>query len=155
MGMITMPRLLEERTESRNRPTTSPNLSPRAHQASEVFERVRTTLVDLLHLRACRKEKGLGNRPMMRLERDGQVLLAVGFGASIDGASWTRDRAARRPARQDSGRFVLTPTQGSEVPLQPRVVAVRTGRPGRASLAPRLHRRVAGGVGADGRLTSW
>ena len=107
--------------------------------APEVLERVRGTLVDLLHLRACRYEEGLGARPMMRLEHDGQVLLG--------GRIWGVDRmglpgpeiellVAHRG--ETLGRFILTPTPGFEVPLQPRVVAVALADQAGAALRPRL-----------------
>lgn len=107
--------------------------------APEVLERVRATLVDLLHLRACRYEDGLGTRPMMRLEHDGQVLLG--------GRIWGVDRmglpgpeiellVAHRG--ETLGRFILTPTPGLEVPLQPRVVAVALADQVGAVLRPRL-----------------
>ena len=52
--------------------------------ATDVRERVRNALVDLLHLRACRYEEGSSARPIMRLEHDGHVLLG--------GRVWSVDR---------------------------------------------------------------
>ena len=107
--------------------------------APEVLERVRATLVDLLHLRGCRYEEGIGGRPMMRLEHDGHVLLG--------GSLWSVDRMGLPGPEiellvshrgQALGRFILTPTPGFEVPLQPRVVAVALADQAGAALRPRL-----------------
>jgi K+-sensing histidine kinase KdpD len=107
--------------------------------AADVLERVRSALVDLLHLRACRYEMGRSTRPMMRLEHDGHVLLGGRFW-SVDRMGlpgpeielWVRNRG------DTLGRFILTPTAGYEVPLQPRVVAVALADQVGASLRPRL-----------------
>lgn len=107
--------------------------------ATEVREQVRRSLVDLLHLRACRYEEGFGTRPMMRLEHDGQVLLG--------GRIWSVERMGLPGPeiellvqnRGDAlGRFILTPTPGYEVPLQPRVVAVALADQVGATLRTRL-----------------
>jgi K+-sensing histidine kinase KdpD len=91
----------------------------------DVRERVRSALVDLLHLRACRYEVGPNTRPIMRLEHDGHVLLG--------GQVWAVERMGLpgpeiellvQNRGEPLGRFILTPTPGYEVPLQPRVVAV-------------------------------
>ena len=108
---------------------------------ADVREQVRIALVKLLHLRACRYEAGLDQdaRPMMRLEHDGYVLLG--------GRVWDVDRMGLpgpelellvQHRGQVLGRFVLTPTPGHEVPLQPRVVAVALADQVGASLRPRL-----------------
>ncbi len=110
--------------------------------ASDVVERVRTALVELLHLRACRYEDGLSARPMMRLDHDAQVLLG--------GRLWGVDRLGLPGPEiellvehrgKTLGRFLLTPTPGYEVPLEPRVVAVALADQVGASL--RLHLRSA------------
>ena len=107
--------------------------------ATDVREQVRSALVDLLHLRACRYEKGRSDRAMMRLEHDGHVLLG--------GRLWGVDRMGLPGPEiellvQDRGRvlgrFVLTPTPGYEVPLQPRVVAVALADQVGAALRPEL-----------------
>lgn len=109
--------------------------------AAEVCERVRSALVALLHLRACRYETAPdpSARPMMRLEHDGQVLLG--------GRVWGVDRMGLPGPEIELlvqhrghvlGRFVLTPTPGLEVPLQPRVVAVALADQVGASLRPGL-----------------
>ncbi len=106
---------------------------------SEVVERVRTELIGLLHLRACRYEHGLSAGPMMRLEHDGHVLLG--------GRLWAVDRMGLPGPEiellvthrgKDLGRFVLTPTPGYEVPFQPRVVAVALADQVGASFRPQL-----------------
>ena len=109
--------------------------------ATDVREQVRIALIDLLHLRACRYEENLDPdaRPMLRLEHDGQVLLG--------GRMWSVERMGLPgpeiellvQRRGDTlGRFVLTPTPGYEVPLQPRVVAVALADQVGAALRPRL-----------------
>ena len=107
--------------------------------ASKVLELVAAHLVDLLHLRACRYESGPSLRPMRRLEHDGHVLLA--------GRVWGVDRIGLpgpeielivQHRGETLGRFVLTPTPGYEVPLQPRVVAVALADQAGASLRPHL-----------------
>ena len=107
--------------------------------ANEVHEQVRGALVDLLHLRTCRYEADRSTRPMMRLEHDGQVLLG--------GRIWSVERMGLPGPeiellvqnRGDTlGRFILTPTPGYEVPLQPRVVAVALADQVEAALRPRL-----------------
>ena len=76
---------------------------------------------------------------MMRLEHDGQVLLG--------GRLWGVDRMGLPgPAMEllvqhrgeTLGRFILTPTPGFEVPLQPRVVAVALADQVGAALRPWL-----------------
>ena len=70
--------------------------------ASDVVERVRTALVELLHLRACRYEDGLSARPMMRLDHDAQVLLGGRlWGVDRLGLPGPEDPAPRRAQRQD------------------------------------------------------
>ena len=107
--------------------------------ASKVLELVAAHLVDLLHLRARRYESGPSPRPMRRLEHDGHVLLA--------GRVWGVDRIGLpgpeielivQHRGETLGRFVLTPTPGYEVPLQPRVVAVALADQVGASLRPHL-----------------
>jgi K+-sensing histidine kinase KdpD len=109
--------------------------------AAEVREKVNSALVDLLHLRACRYEptQDPNARPMMRLEHDGHVLLG--------GRVWGVDRMGLPGPEiellvqrwgQVLGRFVLTPTPGYEVPLEPRVVAVALADQVGASLRPHL-----------------
>lgn len=107
--------------------------------ASEIVERVRATLVDLLHLRACRYEDGPSIRPMMRLDHDAHVFLG--------GRLWAVDRMGLPGPEiellvehrgQTLGRFLLTPTPGHEVPLEPRVVAVALADQVGASLRPHV-----------------
>jgi K+-sensing histidine kinase KdpD len=107
--------------------------------ATDVREQVRSALIDLLHLRACRYEVGPSTRPMMRLEHDGHVLLG--------GRVWSVERMGLPGPeiellvqnRGDTlGRFILTPTPGYEVSLQPRVVAVALADQVGAALRPRL-----------------
>lgn len=107
--------------------------------ASEIVERVRAELIDLLHLRACRYEDGPSPRPTMRLDHDAQVFLG--------GRLWSVDRMGLPGPEiellvehrgKTLGRFLLAPTPGYEIPLEPRVVAVALADQVGASLHPHL-----------------
>jgi K+-sensing histidine kinase KdpD len=107
--------------------------------ASEVVERARQELIDLLHLRSCRYTSGPRERPAMQLESDGQVL--------IGGAVWAVDVMGlpgpelELPVRSrglTQGRFLLTPTPGHPVSLQRRVVAVALADQVGAAVRPQL-----------------
>ena len=107
---------------------------------SEVLERVRRELVDLLHLRACRYESHLGERPMMRLEHDGQVWLGGRvWGIDDMGLPGPELELLVQRRGQTLGRFVLTPTPGHPVSLQRREVAVALADQAGASLRSQLH----------------
>jgi hypothetical protein len=107
--------------------------------ATEVREQVCSALVDLLHLRACRYEVGLGARPMMRLEHDAHVLLGGRvWGVERMGLPGPEIELLVQNRGQILGRFVLTPTPGYEVPLQPRVVAVALADQVGAAIRPQL-----------------
>ena len=109
----------------------------------EVVERVRSELIDLLHLQACRYESGSADRPVMRLEHDGHVFLG--------GRVWGVDRMGLpgpeiellvQSQGRTLGRFVMTPTPGYEVSYERRVVAVAIADQVGASLRPLLGPRV-------------
>jgi len=107
--------------------------------AADVREQVRSALIDLLHLRACRYEDGRSVRPIMRLEHDGQVLLGGRvWGVERMGLPGPEMELLVQHRGETLGRFVLTPTPGYEVPLQPRVVAVALADQVGAALRPRL-----------------
>jgi K+-sensing histidine kinase KdpD len=107
--------------------------------ATDVREQVRRALVDLLQLRACRYEVGLDARPMMRLEHDGHVLLGGRvWGVERMGLPGPEIELLVQNRGQALGRFVLTPTPGYEVPLQPRVVAVALADQVGAAIRPQL-----------------
>jgi hypothetical protein len=106
---------------------------------TEVREHVCGALVELLHLRACRYEVGLGARPMMRLEHNGHVLLGGRvWGVERMGLPGPEIELLVQNRGQVLGRFVLTPTPGYEVPLQPRVVAVALADQVGAAIRPQL-----------------
>lgn len=107
--------------------------------AHQVIERARTELTDLLHLRDCRYESGLPERPGARIEHDGRVVLA--------GIVWDTDRMGLpgpeltllvESRGQTLGHFVLTPTPGYPVPARRLVVAVTIADQVGAALRPRL-----------------
>jgi len=107
--------------------------------AADVRELVRRALVDLLHLRGCRYEEGLSARPIMRLEHDGNVLLGGRmWGVERMGLPGPEMELLVQNRGDTLGRFILTPTPGYEVPLQPRVVAVALADQVGAALRPRL-----------------
>jgi hypothetical protein len=90
-----------------------------------VIQQARTELITLLHLRTCRFESGAATRPLVRIETDGQVVLA--------GNVWDVDRMGLPGPELElvvqwrgrmQGRFVLTPTPGYPVSLERRIVAV-------------------------------
>ncbi len=109
----------------------------------EVVERVRSELIDLMHLQACRYESGSAERPVLRLEHDGRVFLG--------GRVWGVDRMGLpgpeiellvQSQGRTLGRFVMTPTPGYEVSYERRVVAVAIADQVGASLRPLLGSRV-------------
>ena len=107
--------------------------------ATGVREQVSVALVELLHLRACRYEDGRSDRPAMRLEHDGRVLLGGRvWGVERMGLPGPEIELLVQHRGETLGRFVLTPTPGFEVPLQPRVVAIALADQVGAALRPRL-----------------
>ena len=107
--------------------------------ATAVREQVSSALVDLLHLRNCRYEDGPSVRPAMRLDHDGRVLLGGRvWGVEHMGLPGPEIELLVQHRGETLGRFVLTPTPGYEVPLQPRVVAVALADQVGAALRPRL-----------------
>ena len=105
----------------------------------DVIERARGDLVGLLYLRSCRFDEGASERPMARVEHDGQVVYG--------GAIWAVDSMGLpgpeielviQGRGQPLGRFLLTPTPGLSVSLQRRVVAVALADQVGGVLTPRL-----------------
>jgi K+-sensing histidine kinase KdpD len=105
----------------------------------DVIERARGELVGLLYLRSCRYDEGASERPMARIEHDGQVVHG--------GALWAVDQIGLpgpeielvvQGRGQPLGRFLLTPTPGLPVSLQRRVVAVALADQVGGVLNPRL-----------------
>ena len=93
--------------------------------APDVIERARSDLVALLYLGSCRYDSEMSERPMFRIEYDGQVFLG--------GRVWAVDQMGLPGPEielliygrgETLGRFVLKPTPGLPVTLQRRVVAV-------------------------------
>ena len=109
----------------------------------EVVARVRNELIDLLHLQACRYESGSADRPMLRLEHDGQVFLGGGvWGVHRMGLPGPEIELLVQSQGRPLGRFVMTPTAGYEVSYERRVVAVAIADQVGASLRPLLGARV-------------
>jgi K+-sensing histidine kinase KdpD len=105
----------------------------------EVVERVRNELIYLLHLQACRYKAGSSDRPMMRLEHDGQVFLGGRlWGVDRMGLPGPEIELVVQSQGHTLGRFVMTPTPGHEVALERRVVAVAIADQVGASLRPHL-----------------
>src|ERR1019366_2889094 len=76
----------------------------------EVLERVRSELIDLLHLRACRYESGQPERPLMRVGHDGHVILAGNvWGVHRVGLPGPELALLVQSRGQTLGRFILTP----------------------------------------------
>jgi hypothetical protein len=107
--------------------------------ALEVIERVRTELIELLDLRECRYEPGLPERSRMRIEPSGQVILGGNvWGVHEMGLPGPELDLLVQARGQTLGRFVLKPTPGLPVALQPRVVAVAIADQVGAALRPQL-----------------
>jgi len=107
--------------------------------ADDVIERVRVELIQLLHLRDCRYEPGEAERPRMRIEPDGQVVLGGKlWGVHRVGLPGPELELPVQRRGQTLGRYVLRPTPGFPVPLQRRIVAVALADQAGAALVPRL-----------------
>jgi K+-sensing histidine kinase KdpD len=105
----------------------------------EVIERVRTELIELLHLRACHYEPGLPERRRTQIEHDGQVILAGGvWGVHRVGLPGPELELLVQGRGETLGRFVLKPTPGYPVSRQRRLVAVALADQVGAALLPRL-----------------
>jgi Domain of unknown function (DUF4118) len=93
--------------------------------ALQVIDRVEGDLIELLHLRGCRYEAGPPERPRLRIETDGHVLLGGKvWGVHSMGLPGPELELPVQTRGQTVGRFVLQPTPGLAVSLQQRVVAV-------------------------------
>jgi K+-sensing histidine kinase KdpD len=107
--------------------------------ALEVIERVRTELVELLHLRSCRYEPGPAERPRMRLERNGHVIIGGKvWGVHEMGLPGPELELLVQARGHALGRFVLKPTPGRPVSFQRRIVAVAITDQVGAALRPQL-----------------
>ena len=93
--------------------------------AVQVIDRAQEGLIDLLALRDCRYEPGPPERPRLRIESDGNVILgATSWGVESMGLPGPELELPVQTRGRTLGRFVLKPTPGLAVPLQRRVVAV-------------------------------
>ncbi len=109
----------------------------------EVVERVRKELIPLLHLQRCHYESGATKQPIMRLEHDGHVFLG--------GRTWAVDRLGLPGPEIELlvqiqghalGRFILTPSAGTPVSHERRLVAVAIADQVGPSLRPLLGSRI-------------
>ena len=108
--------------------------------ATEVLARVNEELIELLHLRAARYERGSTERPVFRIEHDGQVILGGRiWGVHSVGLPGPEIELVVQSRGQTLGRFVLTPTAGYPVSRERRVVAVALADQAGAALRPQLH----------------
>ena len=109
----------------------------------EVIERVRGEMVSLLHLRECRYESGQAEHITRRLEHDGRVLLG-GRAWAVDtlGLPGPEIELLVQVQGRVLGRFILTPTPGTPVSYERRVVAVAIADQVGPSLRPLLGSRV-------------
>ena len=108
----------------------------------DVIERVRKEMISLLHLRDCRYESGQAEHTMRRLEHDGRVLLG-GRAWAVDslGLPGPEIELLVQVQGRVLGRFVLTPTPGTPVSYEQRVVAVAIADQVGPSLRPLLGSR--------------
>jgi len=91
---------------------------------AEVIDRAGRALEDLLHLRSCRFEAGPSLRPMARIGPDGTVVHASVIWPVHDvGLPGPQTELPVVWRGEVQGRFLLTPTPGWPIPLEPRVVA--------------------------------
>jgi K+-sensing histidine kinase KdpD len=106
---------------------------------TDVLERVKEELIDLLHLRAIRFESGSAERPMRRIEHDGQVILAGRvWGVHSVGLPGPEIELVVQSRGQALGRFVLAPTAGYPISRERRVVAVALADQAGAAMRPHL-----------------
>ena len=93
--------------------------------ASTVIDHASRSLVAVLELRSCRFDRGLADPPLARIEANGDVV-HVGLRWPVDDAGIPGPEAEiiARWRGRTVGRFVLTPTPGTPISLERRVVAV-------------------------------
>ena len=107
--------------------------------ATDVRERVRQRAGRSAPPASLPLRGGPGARPMMRLDHDGHVLLGGRvWGVERMGLPGPEIELLVQNRGEPLGRFILTPTPGYEVPLQPRVVAVALADQVGAALRPQL-----------------
>jgi hypothetical protein len=92
---------------------------------STVLDHTSRSLIQLLELRSCRFDRGLAEPPLARLQSNGDVV-HVGLRWPVDEAGIPGPEAEiiAQWRGRSVGRFVLTPTPGTPISLERRVVAV-------------------------------
>jgi K+-sensing histidine kinase KdpD len=105
----------------------------------EVIDRANVDLVELLHLRACRFERGEPDRRTVRIAHEGEVLLAgSAWAVSELGLPGPELELHVQSQGRVLGRYVMKPTLGHAVSLERRLVAVAVANQVGAALTPRL-----------------
>jgi hypothetical protein len=103
----------------------------------EMIERLRIELTELLHLRECRYDHRLSERPGLRIEHDGSVMFGTNLWPYESLPGPELDLFVKSQGRT-LGRFVLNPTPGFPISAQARVVAVTLANQAGAALGQRL-----------------
>ena len=84
-----------------------------------------TLLVGLLSLRSCRFERLLSDPPLAQIQSNGEVInVGMRWPAREIGIPGPESEIVAQWRGQVQGRFVLTPTRGTPVTLEQRIVAV-------------------------------
>ncbi len=114
-------------------------LAASAETPEFIIEQVRTELVALLDLRACRFAAGAPEGPVLRIRNDGHVILASHlWGVHRVGLPGPELSLLVQAEGRTVGRFILTPTPGRPVSLEQRLVAVTLADQVGGVIRPRL-----------------
>jgi hypothetical protein len=90
-----------------------------------ILDQACDSLVSLLTLRSCRFDRSLTEPPLARVASNGEVLnVGMRWPAEEIGIPGPESEIVAQWRGQVQGRFVLTPTRGSPVTLEQRIVAV-------------------------------
>jgi hypothetical protein len=90
-----------------------------------MIERTNESLVQLLSLRACRFDQTLSDPPLAQIQANGDVaLVGLRWPARDIGLPGPEAEILAKWRGRVVGRFVITPTPGSPVSLEQRIVAV-------------------------------
>jgi hypothetical protein len=93
--------------------------------AAAMIEQAKTSLTELLSLRACRFDPSLSDPPLAQIRSNGDVaLVGMRWPTSEIGLPGPESEILATWRGRVVGRFVLTPTPGAAVTLEQRIVAV-------------------------------